>query len=471
MKLASILPAIGLWAALPASAANPLLDNLVAYWDFEGGTANHASATGGAAYNGSLLGNASTSGTAKVGTGALLMDGNGDYMDVTANVDVNQPWAVSAWFRTTVASSGTARQMVYESVGNPTTVGYTMSYGLREGSPTTSTAFQLFCDNATPVNDLSASKQVADASVPNTWYHIVTLFTPATATEAGSLTGYLNGVLEYTLVIPANSTVVPAAGFHVGTYRGADGRWFSGSIDEVAIWNRVLTPTEAVEVYTRGIQGDTLAAEKISIALSASPPGSGSVSGSGIYNLNQSVPVAATPNPGYVFTAWDGGFTGQPASFSYTATANITATATFAQDTADTDGDGLNNYQEIVTYGTLPGNPDTDGDLIPDGAEVQTTLTNPLSSDAALVNFVEENLCEDNAGAIAMSPVEIQRDPLTGALTLRLSFQGSADQNLWQPVDLGSPSVSIVPSGSGWLVTLPAPSNTVDSYILLGGKP
>ena len=286
MKLASILPAIGLWAALPASAVNPLLDNLVAYWDFEGGSANHPSATGGSAYNGSLLGNATTGGTPRVGTGALLMDGNGDYMDVTANVDVNQPWAVSAWFRTTVASSGTARQMVYESVGNPTTVGYTMSYGLREGSPTTSTAFQLFCDNATPVNDLSASKQVADAAVPDTWYHIITLFTPATATEAGSLTGYLNGVLEYTLVIPANSTVVPAAGFHVGTYRGADGRWFSGSIDEVAIWNRALTPTEAVEVYTRGIQGDTLTAEKISIALSASPPGSGSVSGSGIYDLN-----------------------------------------------------------------------------------------------------------------------------------------------------------------------------------------
>jgi hypothetical protein len=473
MKLSSLLPALSLWAAVPAFAANPLLDNLVAYWDFEGGTANHASATGGTAYNGSLLGNASTSGTSKVGTGALLMDGNGDYMDVTANVNVNQPWAVSAWFRTTVASAGAARQSVYESVGTPTSVGYTMSYGLREGSPTTSTAFQLFCDNTAPTADVSASKQVPDASVPNTWYHIVTIFKPATPTEAGSLTGYLNGVQDYNLVIPVNTTVVAADGFHLGTYRLADGRWFSGSIDEVAIWNRALTPTEAAEVYTRGTQGDTLTEEKITVALSATPPGSGSVSGSGIYELNEAVAVAvaATPNPGYVFSAWDGGFTGQPASFTYTATANITATATFAQDTTDSDGDGLSNYQEIVTYGTLPGNPDTDGDQIPDGAEVQTTFTNPLSSDAALVNFVEENLCEDNAGAIAMSPVEIQRDPLTGNLSLRVSFEGSADRSLWQAVDLNSPSVSIVPSGSGWLVTLPAPSNTVDSYLLLGRKP
>lgn len=471
MKLSSLLPAFGLWAAVPAFAANPLLDNLVAYWDFEGGTANHVLATGGTAYNGSLLGNATTGGTSKVGTGALLMDGNGDYMDVTANVNVNEPWAVSAWFRTTVASSGAARQMVYESVGNPASGGYTMSYGLREGSPTTSTAFQLFCDNTAPTADVSASKQVPDASVPNTWHHIVTIFKPATPTEAGSLTGYLNGVQEYNLVIPANTTVVAAEGFHVGTYRSANDRWFNGSIDEVAIWNRALTPAEAVEVYTRGSQGETLTEEKITVALAVSPPGTGSVSGSGIYDLNESVAVAATPNPGYVFSAWDGGFTGQPASFTYTATENVTATASFAQDTTDSDGDGLSNYQEIVTYGTLPGNPDTDGDQIPDGAEVQTTFTNPLSSDAALVNFVEENLCEDTAGAIAMSPVEIVRDPLTGNLSLRVSFEGSADQSLWQAVDLNSPAVSVVPNGNGWLVTLPAPSNTVDSYRLLGRKP
>lgn len=68
-------------------------------------------------------------------------------------------------------------------------------------------------------------------------------------------------------------------------------------------------------------------------------------------------------------------------------------------------------------------------------------------------------------------PVEIVRDPLTGNLSLRLSFQGTADQTLWQAVDLNSPAVSIVPSGSGWLVILPAPSNTVDSYLLLGRKP
>jgi hypothetical protein len=444
---------------------------MVAYWDFEGGTANHPSATGGAAYNGSLLGNASTNGLSKVGTGALLLDGAGDYMDVTSNVDVNQPWAVSAWFRTTVASSGSARQMVYESVGNPTSVGYTMSYGIREGNPTTSTAFQLFSDNTAPTADVAASKQIPDASAANTWYNIVTVFTPATVSQAGSLIGYINGVQEYNLVIPANTTMVAAEGFHIGTYRGADGRWFNGSIDEVAIWNRGLTPTEALEVYTRGNTGDALTAVKINVVLSGSPPSTGLVSGSGLYSENAQVSVSATPNPGYVFESWEGGFIGQPASFTYTATADVTATAVFGEDLADPDDDGLTNYQEIVVYQTNPALADTDGDEIPDGDEINITNTSPTVSDALLVDFVRENLSPSSAGAIALTTPRISLNPETGAVTLLMSLTGSADQSIWQAIDLSDPSVSIVPTVDGWNVTFPAPSSSVNSYILMGEKP
>ena len=46
----------------------------------------------------------------------------------------------------------------------------------------------------------------------------------------------------------------------------------------------------------------------------------------------------------------------------------------------DIDGDGLSNAQE-TTYGTDPGNLDTDGDGLTDGAEVNTYATNPLLAD------------------------------------------------------------------------------------------
>lgn len=49
--------------------------------------------------------------------------------------------------------------------------------------------------------------------------------------------------------------------------------------------------------------------------------------------------------------------------------------------TNDTDGDGLNDYDELFVHGTDPLKADTDGDGIPDGWEVQHGL-NPRSNDA-----------------------------------------------------------------------------------------
>ncbi len=48
----------------------------------------------------------------------------------------------------------------------------------------------------------------------------------------------------------------------------------------------------------------------------------------------------------------------------------------------DSDNDGLNDYDEVMKYKTLPMNPDTDGDKLKDGDEVSTYRTNPLNSDS-----------------------------------------------------------------------------------------
>jgi len=48
---------------------------------------------------------------------------------------------------------------------------------------------------------------------------------------------------------------------------------------------------------------------------------------------------------------------------------------------ADTDGDGLNDYAEVMTHKTNPLNPDTDGEGLNDYAEVMTHKTNPLNPD------------------------------------------------------------------------------------------
>jgi outer membrane protein OmpA-like peptidoglycan-associated protein len=47
----------------------------------------------------------------------------------------------------------------------------------------------------------------------------------------------------------------------------------------------------------------------------------------------------------------------------------------------DTDGDGLNDGEEVNKYHTNPTNPDTDGDGLNDGDEVHSYNTNPKKSD------------------------------------------------------------------------------------------
>lgn len=446
-----------------------LTDNLVAYWDFEGNMNNNAAASGGVAYNGTTptttAGNtATTSGTPRVGTGALSVDGNGDYMNAATMVDANQPWSVSAWYLADVAPSGSTRMFVFESNS------YAMSMGLREGSPTTNTSHQAFTD-ITPGADVSYQHQIADTVSAGTWHHVVLAFTPPTSTVAGSIVYYFDGSPVTTMMVAVGNTLVPATSFKIGTYRNADGRWFDGSIDEVAIWNRTLRAAEAGSVYQIGSRGEALTTVNFTIALTAIPTAGGAVSGGGTYANGASASIAATPNPGFVFSDWSGPFTGQPAEFNHTVTADVTATATFGPDTADTDGDGLTNYDEVVIYQTQVDDDDTDNDGMPDGVEVNQTGTSPTQDDSLLVDYVRANLSPASAGAIALATPVIERDPVTGALTLKVAFHGSADQRTWSAIPLSGPEVSITADGNFLNVTLPAPSASVDSYILLGSRP
>jgi hypothetical protein len=437
-----------------------LLQGLTAYWDFEGNANNNAAASGGSAFHGLLESGATISNTAtKVGSGSLQLDGTNDHMKVPATVNVSQAWSVSAWFRPQTLPSGTARCFVFETVGS-----YAISYGLREGSTAANTNYQLF--NQRSGGDLSQNIDVADATALNTWHHILISFTPSTASTSGLIVGYLNGVPRYSLTVPANSAHGAATGFHVGTYRSADGRYFHGAIDDVALWNRTLTAQEAATVYQLGNDGTSLSTGTFFLSLSAQPATHGSVIGAGAVPANESVSISAIAQPGYRFIGWTGDFTGQPASFTHIASAPITAAANFGEDNADDDDDGLTNYQEIVIHQTLTNNPDTDDDGIPDGKEI-TFGTSPLASDAALVAYVRDNLTGSQVGTIALATPHVHRDPISKSLTFRLVLSSSTEQNPWRLIDLSQPSSTLAPNASGWKLTFPAPSSAIDAYFLL----
>ena len=66
--------------------------------------------------------------------------------------------------------------------------------------------------------------------------------------------------------------------------------------------------------------------------------------------------MTATPDLGYLFTAWTGASTGTDNPLTLTMSSNKTIGATFTKDNTDTDGDGFSNYDELITYSTDPTN-------------------------------------------------------------------------------------------------------------------
>ncbi|MFB1481346.1 Ig-like domain-containing protein [Corallococcus sp. RDP092CA] len=107
---------------------------------------------------------------------------------------------------------------------------------------------------------------------------------------------------------------------------------------------------------------------------------------------------------------WTVALPGPLADGTYTVTAvssdgtthSATATTTFTVNAAgpvDSDNDGLTDEEEIA-QGTDPNNPDTDGDGIPDGVEVNVGHTNPLDSDSDDDGILDGNEDKNHDGLV-----------------------------------------------------------------------
>jgi hypothetical protein len=125
--------------------------------------------------------------------------------------------------------------------------------------------------------------------------------------------------------------------------------------------------------------------------------GGGSVNEIGIVEENSTVELIATPYPGWIFREWTSDSISTTNPYILKVTSNVTFTATFAQDSADDDGDGLTNYQEQVVYKTNSSNPDTDGDGLNDNIEISLN-SSPTHDDSTIINYMRS---EGNASGVS----------------------------------------------------------------------
>lgn len=93
--------------------------------------------------------------------------------------------------------------------------------------------------------------------VLNEWEHYVGVYT------ANTMTFYRNGVLQGTTT--NTHTNVSQASLPIWIGRGVSGNYFNGSLDDIGIWNRALTPNEITTLYESTLSVDSFSASSIKV--------------------------------------------------------------------------------------------------------------------------------------------------------------------------------------------------------------
>lgn len=241
-------------------------------------------------------------------------------------------FTLAAWIKTTAASAGVILQQRDS--------GFNGEYGLAVNANGT-VNFYLYGNSAYQYSFATAQ------TVNNGQWHFIV------AERSGGTNGYLyiDGVRA------ASATGTPRAlDGSIGTYIGRDVRDgvnnFNGQIDEVAIFERALTPTEIAQ-----LANTNQSVQQFTLTYLAGA--NGTLSG----NTNQTVndggsgtAVNAVPNTGYHFAGWSDGSQANPRTDS-NVTNSLTVTAGFAINTytltytAGAHGSLSGTSPQTVNYG------------------------------------------------------------------------------------------------------------------------
>ena len=149
----------------------------------------------------------------------------------------------------------------------------------------------------------------------------------------------------------------------------------------------------------------------------------GSVNGGGSFQDDSMATVTATAVPGYLFAAWSGDASGNSNPLQLQMDRHRTIIAQFVEDDNDDDGDGLSNFEELITHNTNPSQADSSGDGLSDGDIVSIGL-DPNYDYSALVGLVGPSVEDARPGAVLIDVVD-------GTATISLQIERSEDLNTW----------------------------------------
>src|SRR3989338_9733136 len=214
----------------PCGSGAPLSCGLVGHWTFDGkDTPGRANDISGQGNHGNLVAMSTSTSRVpgKIGQG-LKFDGVNDYVKISSDIIGTTALTITAWIKPTAStlSVGTGRIVTN---GNVTIFKLASSNRLS------------FTSNS---SNVAVSATNALSGTANTWQ-----FISVTRNESGTANIYLNGTLTGTANQNSGSPIV-GTDFEIGAQLAAS--FFDGSIDDVRVYNRALSPTEVQRLYQLG---------------------------------------------------------------------------------------------------------------------------------------------------------------------------------------------------------------------------
>jgi hypothetical protein len=215
------------------AANSPLLTNLMAYWKLDEASGNRTSSVGGY-----TLTDTNTVGAAsgKINNAADFDAASSECLIAATTSDLstgNIDFTISVWVNLGLVDSNT-RNIVLKSgdLGS--------EYKLFLA------ADNIFCFNASTGSPAYAGGFGAPS--PGTWYHLLAWFDSA----AGTVYLRINDSFEAS-TSGCNCSTTSSEKFMIGAQRFySPQNFFDGEIDEVGIWNRLLTTQEKTDLYNAG---------------------------------------------------------------------------------------------------------------------------------------------------------------------------------------------------------------------------
>ena len=244
-------------AKIDVAPTSFLNSGLVGYWPFDGKTVNwstgQATDSSGNGNTGTLVNMSTTTSPVigKIGQ-ALSFNGSTSYVSVPQTTALNfSSTGIYTWSTWLMYSSISGNQCYLSQ--DPFNATKQTGFNLCLQASAGSTADVVICNYATAVDSvMTCSAGLSLGLVKNQWTNIVVIYD-----GASHWTVYQNGVNKNAMTFSVTSAAVKyfiGAGQKANTSGGVQspGAYFSGSIDDVRVYNRALSAAEVKQLYLMG---------------------------------------------------------------------------------------------------------------------------------------------------------------------------------------------------------------------------